>query len=425
MPENVFVLGLDEHNHEVLENLPDAEQYRFHALLTIDELQHGEEIPLRALLEKAQTQLENFDGSVDAIIGFWDFPVSTMVPILCRRHGDVACVSLEAVVKCEHKYWSRLEQQQVIDEYPSFGLVDPERDTGPPEGVGYPLWVKPVKSFSSDLAFGVSNAEEFRDALARIREGIGRIGEPFEILLEHLDLPSEIAEAGGQVCLAEESVSGRQLTVEGYRYCGKTHVYGAVDSVLHDDSSSFVRFQYPASVPEQVSDRMADISTRILDQVELDNTTFNIEFFWNEETDALNVLEVNPRHSQSHAELFEQVDGVSNHLAMLRLALGRDPEVSHRSGPYPVAAKWFLRHWNDAVTRRHPTDEEIAAVERELDGVTVDVIAHEGDRLSELIDQDSYSYKIANIYVGAADEDELRVKFEKCAEALPFEFDDE
>ncbi len=47
IPENVFVLGLDEHNHEVLENLPDADRYRFHPLLTIDELQYGEEIPLR------------------------------------------------------------------------------------------------------------------------------------------------------------------------------------------------------------------------------------------------------------------------------------------------------------------------------------------------------------------------------------------
>ena len=46
----------------------------------------------------------------------------------------------------------------------------------------------------------------------------------------------------------------------------------------------------------------------------------------------LHVLEVNPQHSQSHAELFEQVDGVPNHLAMLRLALGRDPELPPRQG---------------------------------------------------------------------------------------------
>jgi hypothetical protein len=425
VPENIFVLGLDEHNHEVLEGLPDADQYRFHPLLTIEELQYGEEIPLRALLEKAQTQLENFDGSVDAIIGFWDFPVSTMVPILCRRLGALTCVSLDAVVKCEHKYWSRLEQQKVIDEYPNFGLVDPERDTDPPEGVDYPLWVKPVKSFSSDLAFGVSNTEEYRDALEQIREGIGRIGVPFDILLEHLDLPDLIAEIGGQACVAEESVSGRQLTIEGYRHSGKTYTYGVVESVTHDDSPSFVRFQYPASVPDRVSERMADVSTRILEQVELNNTTFNIEFFWDEASDALRVLEVNPRHSQSHAELFEQVDGASNHQAMLRLALGRDPELPRRAGPYPLAAKWFLRHWNDGVVRREPTADEVAALERELDGVTIDVIAHEGVRLSEMVDQDSYSYKIANIYTGAGDEDELQRKFDRCAEALRFEFDDD
>ncbi|WP_199430150.1 ATP-grasp domain-containing protein [Qaidamihabitans albus] len=424
MPYNVFVLGFDEHNQRVLEDLPDADQYRFHPLLTIDELQHGEDIPLRALLEKAQMQLENFDEPVDAIIGFWDFPVSTMVPILCKRHGGLPGANLESVVKCEHKYWSRLEQQKVIDAYPRFGLIDLEHDTSPPQGVGFPMWVKPVKSFSSDLAFGVANIDEFRDALEQIREGIWRVGEPFDILLEHLELPPAIADAGGQSCVAEESATGRQLTVEGYRYQGRTHVYGVVDSVTHDDNPSFVRFQYPAAVPDRVSDEMADISARILNQVELDNTTFNIEFFWDEGTDNLSVLEVNPRHSQSHAELFEQVDGASNHRTMVLLALGLDPGTPHRAGPYPVAAKWFLRRWEDGVVRRHPTDDEIATVERDLDGVTIDVIAHEGDRLSELGDQDSYSYKIANIYIGGEDDCDLRVKFEQCAERLLFEFDE-
>ncbi|MGH4024401.1 MAG: ATP-grasp domain-containing protein, partial [Pseudonocardiaceae bacterium] len=166
MTVNVFVLGLDQHNEQILRNLPDAGQYRFHPLLSIEELQYGDEIPLRDLLDKARDQLKDFDGSVDAIIGFWDFPVSSMVPILCKEFGGLCCASLEAVLKCEHKYWSRLEQQQVIDEYPRFGLVDPERDTDPPAGVSYPMWVKPVKSFSSDLAFGVANRQEFLDALA-------------------------------------------------------------------------------------------------------------------------------------------------------------------------------------------------------------------------------------------------------------------
>ena len=263
------------------------------------------------------------------------------------------------------------------------------------------MWIKPVKSASSDLAFGVANQQEFQDALAQIRDGIGRIGAPFDTVLEHLELPPEIASVGGQVCLAEETLSGRQLTFEGYRYRGQTHTLGVVDSVTHEHSPSFLRYQYPAFIPDRVTERMADISDRIVRQVRLEHTTFNIEFFWAEDTDALSVLEINPRHSQSHAELFTQVDGAPNHLAMLRLVLGRDPELPHRRGPYRVAAKWFLRHWNDGVVRRHPTELEIEQVQQEIPGVTVEVTAHEDDRLSELIGQDSYSYILANIYVGA------------------------
>jgi hypothetical protein len=421
---NVFVLGLDEHNGRILRDLPDAEQYRFHELLSLDELLEGEEIPLRDLLDKAVRQLDAFEGSVDAIIGFWDFPVSTMVPLLCDRHEGLCCASLEAVVKCEHKYWSRLEQQKVIEEYPRFGLVDPDRDTGPPDGVSYPMWIKPVKSASSELAFGVANQQEFQDAVEQIRDGISRMGAPFETLLDYLELPPEIANVGGQVCLAEEAISGRQLTFEGYRYRGETHTLGVVDSIRHESSPSFVRYQYPASIPGRVAERLADISDRVVGQVELDNVTFNIEFFWDEDTDALYVLEVNPRHSQSHAELFGQVDGAPNHLAMLRLAMGRDPELPRGQGPYQVAAKWFLRHWNDGVVRRHPTELEIEQVQREIPGVTVDVTAHEGDRLSELTGQDSYSYILANIYVGAQDEAELTDKYERCVQALPFEIED-
>jgi hypothetical protein len=110
---------------------------------------------------------------------------------------------------------------------------------------------------------------------------------------------------------------------------------------------------------------------------------------------------------------------------MLRLARGQDPALPHREGPYRVAAKWFLRHWNDGTVRRRPTAQEIDQIQRDIPGVTVDVIVKEGDQLCELVDQDSYSYKIANIYVGAGDESDLIDKYERCVSALPFEINDE
>jgi hypothetical protein len=254
--ENVFVVGLDDHNAGILDRLPDAGRYRFHPLLSVDELLYRDTIPVQDLLDEAEIQLALFDGRVDAVIGFWDFPVSTMVPMLCQRLG-LHWASLESVVKCEHKYWSRLEQRRVIDEYPRFGLVDLDDEPTLPDGLRYPVWLKPVKSASSALAYRVENLQQLRQAAAAIRDGIGRMGDPFEFVLAQLQLPPELSGIGGRACLAEEAATGAQVTVEGYSFQGEVHIYGIVDSITCPDSSSFLRYQYPSSLPPAVMQRMA------------------------------------------------------------------------------------------------------------------------------------------------------------------------
>ena len=87
MVENVFVVGLNDHSAAILSRLPDADRYRFHRLLSSDELLFRDTIPLPDLLAEAQRRVEAFDGPVHAVIGFWDFPVSTMVAMLCHRLG--------------------------------------------------------------------------------------------------------------------------------------------------------------------------------------------------------------------------------------------------------------------------------------------------------------------------------------------------
>jgi hypothetical protein len=420
--KNVFVLGMDEHNHKVLQTMRDSEQYRFHPVLSFDDI-YGEEISFGDALYRAEQVLDSFDGSIDAIIGFWDFPVSSLAPLLRRRYG-LPTASLEEIVMCEHKYWSRLVQQRVLEEYPPFALVDLDRDSSPPQGLRFPMWVKPVKSFSSVLAFGVADEQAYTEALEKIRDGIGWIGEPFDELLKYVDLPPEIAAVGGQACLAEEAITGRQLTVEGYRYNGKVVIYGVVDSVRYDNSPSFLRFQYPSSLPERVIERLVDISERLVGEIGLERNTFNIEYFWDPGTDAVSLLEINPRHSQSHAELFADVDGMSNHEAMLRLALDRDPEFPRGQGRYDIAAKCFVRRFTDGVVRRHPAPEEIAAVESIVPGATIDLNAVEGDVLSQMNEQDSYSYALASVYIGASDEAELTAKFDQVVAALPYEIED-
>ena len=425
MRENVLVLGLDAHNARILHGLPDADRYRFHPLLAAGELAGGGSVDLPGLLLAAQRQVEAFVasvGPVHAVVGFWDFPVSTMVPILCARLG-LRWADLEAVVKCEHKYWSRLEQAEVIDEVPRFGLVDLD-DPAIPDGLRYPVWLKPVRSASSELAFRADDPAQLRQAAATIGRGIRRIGDAFDTVLDLLDLPPELAGVGSSACLAEEAATGRLVTVEGYGHRGEVAVYGLVDSVVVPGGSSFARYQYPSTIPTAVAERMVELTRTVIGRIGLDGITFNVEYFWDPARDALTLLEINPRHSQSHAELFAWVDGVANHHHMVELALGRAPRPPYRQGPHATAAKWFVRRATDGVVRRVPTPAQVAEVERDVGACVVEVAVEPGERLSERHDQDSYSYAIANVYVAGASEDELARKYAHAVAALPFEIED-
>jgi hypothetical protein len=423
--KNVFVVGLDERNHEILRRTPTGRDCRFHQLLSLDELQTGE-VDIDQLIDKAEKVLDDFPDTVDAICGYWDFPVTLLVPILCERRG-LPSASLESVVRCEHKYWSRLEQRKVIDEYPPFALVELNGDPTVPDPPGYPMWLKPVKSASSELAFHVLDEKDFGEAVSELREGIDRIGRPFEQILSRVDLPPEISEVGGRTCLAEGALHGVQAAVEGFVYRGDVVVYASLDSVDYPGSPAFLRHQYPSGLSEEVRGRMADVSERVIRQVGLDNSTFSVEFFYDPVEDGLNLLEVNPRHSQSHAELFELVDGVSNHERMLLLSLGRDPRMTAEArGEFAVAAEWYHRRFgDDGVPVRVPTEEEVAELERSLPGVSIEIVPEEGRRLSDMGAQDSYTYELAKIAIGAEDETAMRAKYERCVEALRFEFAEE
>lgn len=424
MTHNVFVLGLDEANLDVLQAMPGAQDLTYHQLLTQDDLQAGQ-VSVPDLLDRAEAQLDSFTGSIDAIVTYWDFPATMMVPILCRRRG-LPAASLESVVRCEHKYWSRLIQSRVIDSLPAFGLLS--LDAEPPQlptGVAYPAWIKPVESASSEGAYYIENADQLAQTLPFAREDVVRLGQPFEDVLAMLTLPPEIEQVGGTAYMAEEAAQGQQVTIEGFISDGVLEVYGLISSIPYPDSASFLRYQYPAQMPDDVFDNMVEVSNQVIKASGLTNSTFNIEFFWDPDTHRLRLLEVNARHSQAHATLFEMVDGVTNHYAMIALAMGRRPRSLAREGAYPMAGKWFLRHFSDGVVRRVPSAEEVAAFEARVPGTTVNIAVTDGARLSEGHGEDSYSFALAEIVTGGTDEADLQRKYDDFRQALPFEIDDD
>lgn len=421
----IFVLGLDEFQRPLLEDLPQASECRFHGLLPMERIRQGDRIPIKELIDEALAELDSFDGPVDAIVGFWDFPINCMVPILSERLG-LPHKPLAGVVACEHKYWARVVEQLVVPgAIPPFEAVHPFA----PEpmsaiGLDFPFWIKPVMSYSSYLGFHIDGPDTLAASLATTRSEIGQLARPFDHVLDMVDLPDDIAHVRGDWCIAEGIIGGHQCTLEGFIHHGQAQVYGIVDSLRVPGGVSFASYRYPSAIPERVQERMISMACRTVEALGLDQSAWNVECFWDEGADQVWLLEVNSRLSESHTDLFSKVDGVSNQSVMLDLALDRAPSMPQGQGKYAYAGKFFVRSADDGFIESVPSPEEIAEVEREIPDSRVILRARSGEWLHDLPYQDSYTYDLAWIHVGASTSANLEERYREVAKRLKFSFAD-
>jgi hypothetical protein len=427
MSYNVFVMGLDPLVEEQLRTIPHASLYNIHPLLSPDEVIHAIEYDAGAMLDRAGRILDAFPDKVDTIVTCWDFP-STLLTIPLRQSRGLPTPSLEAALRCEHKYWSRVVQAETMPEaVPAFQAFDPfVSDPLAEIDLPYPFWIKPVKSYGSFLGFRIRNARDFQRAIPRIREGIGRLGRPFEYFLDLAEVPPEIRRVGGYHCIAEGIISrGRQCTLEGYVQDGHIDIYGVVDSVRDaHHRSCFTRYEYPSSLPRKLQGRLIDAGERIIRAVGMDNSPFNIEFYYDRARDHIWLLEINSRISRSHTPLFHMVDGASHLKVMLDVGIGRPVHAPHRGGDYPVAAKFMLRVYKNAVVERAPTKAEIEAVKEQFPDSLLEVMVEPDMQLSDMLNQDAYSYEIADLFLGAQNRRQLLDRYRECLQMLPFRFTD-
>lgn len=426
MQKNIFVIGLDPYGLRKLQSIRNASRYQFHTLLDYYEVVkiRLNNYPFETMLKKAEDQLRNFPDKVDAIFSYWDFPADVMVPILCRKFG-LPSPSLEDILKCGHKYWARLEHQKIIPEYtPAFSVFDPfTNDPLAQITLKFPFWIKPIKSFGSYLGFHIDSEADFYRHLPFIRERLPKLGNAFNLALKHAELPPEVNGIGGNHCLAEEIIRGnRQNGPEGFVYHGKVHVNGITDTIMDIAGKSFASYEYPSVWPQYMQDRSIEVTKRLLSQIGLDNAPFNIEFIWNEGNDDLKLIEVNPRVSQSLSDMFERVHGTPNLEVAVELALGEKPDYPRPEGKFNCAAKFMLRHYENALVTRVPGHKEIKQVQKEFPGSEVYIEAIEGEPLSNLRDQSSYSYEIAIVLLGADNHQHLMEHYARCQEILKFEY---
>lgn len=420
----VLVLAPNEYSKIHLEQVPNREAYEFRPVYEFEELISNEPTMFDDLAMKLDAVCKG--EHVDGIVAFWDFPATCLAAYCSEKHG-LPTPGLEAVIKCEHKHWSRILQKEVAPEVvPKFERVDPFDDEALSKlTLPYPFWLKPIKGVSSMLGFRIENKDDFERAITATREKIHILADSFAQALRHCQLPDQVRAWGAHYCLAEEIIGGEQVTLEGFVVDGQVRFHGVVDSIRHTNESTFSRYQYPSRLADEVVDRMKEASQRVLKHIGYDWATFNIEFFYDEEHDQIWLLEINSRISQSHAALFHLVDGAPNFSELVSCALGEQPSP-RKSGKYQMAAKLFYRSWlGDGIVTAVPSREEIRAIEESIVGVEIQVTVRRGQRLSEmpLQDRDSYTYELAQIHAGGDDEGEILRKYQECVDRMTFSFE--
>lgn len=425
MPKDIFLLGLLDWQRGELETVDHAEQYRFHSLLSYEEVVE-EPLGFDELLKRARKQLDDFQGQPAAIISHWDFPSSCLAPLLSAEYG-LRAPSLESVLRCEHKYWARLEQQKAIPEcIPKFQAVDPfDPQAVDSFNMEFPVWLKPIKGYSSMLGFYLEDRRQLKEALEQMREHIGELGAPFNECLKHASLPPEVEGFDGCHAIAESIMTGEQFAPEGFVCNGEMHIYGFFDMIRGQGGKDILALRYPAELPESLRLHSEDVCERILKQIGFDYGCFNVEFLWDASSNKVCLIEVNTRMSQSHSDLFVKVNGMSDHEVAISVALGQKPHLPGKDGGrYKMAADFWLKKNGDAEVTRVPRPDELEALSQELGDAVVVIGAEEGKRLSDLSEQAQYSYTVGKAWIGGDSEEDIKKKYHNLIHRLPIQFSD-
>lgn len=401
-----------------LAEAPAAAARRGVALATYgtDVSEHPEAFDAPRFVDDAIAHLAG--SGAGAVFATDDYPGSIVAAAVARAAG-LPGADPAAILLTQHKYYSRLAQRAVAPEMvPNFTLLSPERLYELALTLPYPCFVKPVKSFFSVLAERVDGPEALLALAQRARAHLTGFVRPFNALLaRYTSVPHD-----GRHLIAEELLSGVQVTVEGCVHEGEAQIVGITDSIMYPGTISFARFEYPSSLPAAVQARMSEIAARVARALGLDHTLFNIEMFYDAARDAIEIIEVNPRMCPQFADLMEKVNGVNTYDIALALAAGERPMVRAADAPHRAATSFVLRRFEDAMVERTPAAEDLDALHAALPDARVKVLCRVGHRLSEEL-QDGKSYRYAVVNLGGDGPSDLARRFERAMALLRFEFE--
>jgi hypothetical protein len=351
-----------------------------------EDLDHLEEFDPVAFLAEWES------APADGVLGTKDRS-ALLAALLAERRG-LPGPTPEALLACQYKPTAReLQRRTAPAATPHFAVLD--RDDPP---FAFPFFVKPVVGRLSQSAVRIDSAADLRNLQENER---------------YTRRYAEIAALAGADTgsfdgfIAEELLTGDEVTLEGYVYDGQVTTIGVTDSLKYPGTLSFESFVYPSALSPGCLAELSDVAERVLPRLGFDGGFFNIELFVPEDGPA-QIIEVNARIASQFAPLVQAVHGRSTYDALFELALGEDPRWQP-GPPHGVGVSYCLRVFEDGLVEAVPDPEP-----------DLEVLVRPGLYLSEQGVNDAQSYRLAILYGVEASREEAVAASRARAQALRF-----
>jgi hypothetical protein len=338
--------------------------------------------------------LEQSTRPVDGVVGTKDR--SALLAALIAERAGLGGPKPSSLLACQHKPTSRAVQRLAAPEsVPLFELLNGARRQ---PAFPAPFFVKPVVGRLSENARRI-------DSLAQL-EALHEDGYPPRYA--HIAVLAGLREADAHGFLAEELLTGTEVTLEGYVHRGRVTTIGVTDSLKYPGTNSFEGFAFPSSLPDERLGELERLADRVVRAHGFDDGFFNTELFVPASGPA-KLIEVNGRIASQFAPLVRAVEGRSTYEALFRITCGDDPAWSQGS-PHGTAISYCLRVFEDAFVAGVPEAED-----------DVEILVEPGRFLSEQGTNDAESYRLAIFHEWGRTREETLARCRARASALAFE----
>jgi len=311
---NILVVCARQRDHVALQLLDS--DYRIHFLdIDLNTRFNSFNFDILRYLDEAADYIDKH--KIDGIFFASDVG-SIIAAILCEKFA-LPGPSLESAFLCYHKYYTRQHFKSPI----CYRALDIEELQSLDPSPGY--YLKAPTSALGVLGFTIRNEDDLALAISISEGEIQAMTQSMVPLFEKYLNRDKYPYAFLPIMVLEELLEGEQITLEGYVRAGEIDFTVITDTNTFPGSCLIDNFSLPSALNDEMHERIFDRARGDIENLNLDNSFFNIEYFVSD--DSLELIEINCRACFAFYRLYKETYGLDIYRAALELCLGKKPDI--------------------------------------------------------------------------------------------------